>query len=164
MNESVTIRLIEIGKNGRPVEHLPLPDVALSVCDATAAMYQKTGFQQPWVGYLALQDGQVVGTCTFRTPPQDGRVEIGYFTFLGHESKGIATRMAQLLVQLARDTDISIGIVARTLPQENASTAILRKLGFNRIGPAYDEVVGEVWEWQMQRESKNSRTNCWIAR
>jgi [ribosomal protein S5]-alanine N-acetyltransferase len=146
----VDIRFIEIGIDGRPVEDLPLPDVARSVCEATAAVYRNTGFERPWIGYLALQDGQVVGTCAFKTPPHDGRVEIAYFTFREHEGKGIATQMARLLVQLAQDTDISIGIVAQTLPQENASTAILRKLGFDRIGMAHDSDVGEVWEWQMK--------------
>jgi quercetin dioxygenase-like cupin family protein/GNAT superfamily N-acetyltransferase len=146
----VTIRLVEIGIAGRPVENLPLPDVALSVCEATAVMYQKAEFRRPWVGYLALQDGQVVGTCAFKTAPQDGRVAIAYFTFPEHEGKGIATRMARLLVQLAQVTDSSVGIVAQTLPQENASTAILRRLGFNRVGMAHDSDVGEVWEWQMK--------------
>ena len=146
----MTIRLVEIGRDGRPVEDLPLSDVAFSVCNATAAMYQKTEFRHPWVGYLAVQDGQAVGTCAFKTPPQAGRVEIAYFTFPGHEGKGIATRMARLLVQLAQDTDSSVGIVAQTLPHENASTAILRKLEFNQTGTAHDSEVGEVWEWQMK--------------
>jgi quercetin dioxygenase-like cupin family protein len=151
--ESVTIRLVEIGMDGRPVEDLPLPDVACSVCEATAAAYRNTGFVRPWIGYLALQEGQVVGTCAFKTPPQAGRVEIAYFTFPGHEGKGIATRMARLLIRLAQDTDSSIGILAQTLPQENASTAVLRKLSFNRVGTAHDEEVGEVWEWQMTHQT-----------
>ena len=146
----MTIRLVEIGLDGRPVEDLPVSDVARSVCEATAAVYRNTGFVRPWIGYLALQEGQVVGTCAFKTPPQAGRVEIAYFTFPGHEGKGIATRMARLLIQLAQDADSSIGILAQTLPQENASTAVLCKLSFNRVGTAHDEEVGEVWEWQMK--------------
>jgi quercetin dioxygenase-like cupin family protein len=35
------------------------------------------------------------------------------------------------------------------LPHENASTSVLRKLGFRRVGTAHDDEVGEVWEWQM---------------
>ena len=132
----MTIRLVETGLDGRPVEDLPLPDVARSVCEATAAAYRNTGFVRPWIGYFGYLDGQVVGTCAFKTTPQAGRVEIAYFTFPGHEGKGIATRMARQLVQLAQGTDNGIGIMAQTLPQENASTAILRKLGFRRIGMA----------------------------
>jgi RimJ/RimL family protein N-acetyltransferase/quercetin dioxygenase-like cupin family protein len=145
----VTIRLIEIGPDGRPVDELPLPDVARAIWEATLALYQKAGFLRPWVGYLAEQGGQVVGTCAFKTPPQSGRVEIAYFTFPGQEGQGIATQMAGQLVQLARDADNSIDIVAQTLPHETASTTVLRKLGFGRTGTAHDPEVGDVWEWQM---------------
>ena len=155
----MTIRLVEIGIDGRSVEKLPLPDVAGSVCEATAAAYRNTGFVRPWIGYLALRDGQVVGTCGFKTPPQDGRIEIAYFTFPGHEGKGIATQMARQLVRLAQGTDNGIDIMAQTLPQENASTAILRKLGFSRIGLAHDAEVGEVWEWQMTMQHQSTLRN-----
>jgi RimJ/RimL family protein N-acetyltransferase/quercetin dioxygenase-like cupin family protein len=148
------IRLIEIGQDGRPVQEVNLPDVARSICEATVAAYQKTGFVRPWIGYLAEQDDQVVGTCAFKTPPHKGRVEIAYFTFPKHEGKGVATRMARQLVQLARETDDRIGIVAQTLPQENASTSVLRKLGFRRVGTAQDDEVGEVWEWQMSEQNQ----------
>lgn len=147
-------RLIEIGPDGRPVEELTLPEVAQSVCEAAAAVYRKTGFVRPWVGYLAGQDGRVVGTCAFKSPPQEGRVEIAYFTLPGYEGKGIATRMARELVQLARTTDDRIAVVAHTLPQENASTSVLRKVGFRRVGTAHDDEVGEVWEWQMSEKNQ----------
>ncbi len=143
------IRLIEIGPDGRPVEELTLPEVARSVCEATVGVYRKTGFVRPWVGYLAEQDGQVVGTCAFKSPPQGGRVEIAYFTFPEYEGKGVATQMARQLVQIARDADSGVGIVAQTLPHENASTSVLWKLGFRRVGMAHDDEVGEVWEWTM---------------
>ena len=148
------IRLIEIGPDGRPVEELTLPEVAQSVSEASVGVYQKTGFVRPWVGYLAEQDGRVVGTCAFKSPPQEGRVEIAYFTFPEYEGKGVATRMARQLVQIARDTDNTIGVVAQTLPQESASTAVLRKLGFRHVGPAHDDEVGEVWEWQMSEKTQ----------
>jgi ribosomal-protein-alanine N-acetyltransferase len=108
------------------VEELPLPAVVRAVCEATVGIYQKMGFVRPWIGYLAVQNGQVIGTCAFKTPPHDSRVEIAYFTFPGNEGKGIATQMARQLIQLAQETDDRISIVAQTLPQENASTAVLR--------------------------------------
>jgi RimJ/RimL family protein N-acetyltransferase len=143
------IRLIEIGPDGRPVEQLTLHEVARSVGEASVGVYRKTGFVRPWVGYLAEKDGRVVGTCAFKSPPQGGRVEIAYFTFPEHEGKGVATRMARRLVQIARDADQAVAVFAQTLPQENASTAVLRKLGFTRTGTAHDDEAGEVWEWTM---------------
>lgn len=143
------MRLVEIGEDGRPAERLQLPEMARCVCELTAAAYRKTGFLRPWVGYLAEYDGYVVGTCAFKTPPQKGRVEIAYCTFPGYEGKGMATRMARLLIEKARNSDPSVGITAQTLPQENASTTVLRKLNFSRIGMAHDEDAGEVWQWQL---------------
>jgi quercetin dioxygenase-like cupin family protein/GNAT superfamily N-acetyltransferase len=148
------IRLIEIGPDGRPVEELTLPEMAQSVCEATVGVYQKTGFARPWVGYLAERDGLVVGTCAFKSPPQEGRVEIAYFTLPEYEGMGVATRMARRLVQIARDADSGVAIVAQTLPHENASTSVLRKLGFRRVGAAHDDEVGEVWEWQMREKNQ----------
>lgn len=145
----MSMRLIEIGEDGRPVESVLLAEVALRVCEAMVAVYRRTGFVRPWVGYLAEQGGQVVGTCAFKTPPQDGRVEVAYFTLPGYEGQGVATRMAWHLAQIARESDKRVGIVAQTLPQESASTAVLRKLGFARTGTAHDDEAGEVWEWQM---------------
>jgi RimJ/RimL family protein N-acetyltransferase len=112
-------------------------------------MYGKTGFIRPWVGYLAEDNGRLVGACGFKTPPREGRVEIAYFTFPEHEGKGVATRMAALLIEKARDAEPSIRIIAQTLPQENASTSVLRKLAFARVGTAVDDEVGEVWEWHL---------------
>lgn len=131
--------------------------MARYVCEQTAAAYRKTGFVRPWIGYLAEDDDQVVGTCAFKTPPQEGRVEIAYFTFPDHEGKGIATQMARLLIEKARSTDPSIGITAQTLPQENASTTILRKLNFSRSGMAHDEDAGEVWEWRLNEIRQPSK-------
>ena len=143
------MRLIEISKDARFIETIELSDVARSVCEATVAMYGKTGFIRPWVGYLAEENGRLVGACGFKTPPREGRVEIAYFTFPEDEGKGVATRMAALLIEKARDAEPSISIIAQTLPQENASTSVLRKLNFARVGMAHDEEVGEVWEWQL---------------
>lgn len=153
------MRLVEIDEDGLPVERLELPDAARTVCERTAAAYRKTGFLRPWVGYLAEHDGHVVGTCAFKTPPQKGRVEIAYFTFPDYQGKGMATRMARLLIEKGRNTDPSIEITAQTLPQQNASTSVLRKLSFSRIGTAHDEEAGEVWEWEFNEIGQPS-TDC----
>lgn len=144
------LRLIEIGPQGAPAEALQLPDVARPVCDATAANYGKSGFIRPWTGYFAVKDGEVVGTCAFKTPPRWHRVEIAYFTFPSHEGKGVATQMAAELVRIARQADPTIDITARTLPEYGASTAVLRKLGFQQTGLVNDFEDGDVWEWLLK--------------
>lgn len=144
----MSIRLIEIERDGRPTENLSLPEIASSVCASTAELYEKAGFTRPWICYLAEEGEVVTGACGFKSAPQDGRVEIAYFTFPGHERQGVATRMARELIRMARETEPGIVIIAHTLPEENASCAVLRKLGFQRAGMGHDDEVGEVWAWQ----------------
>jgi RimJ/RimL family protein N-acetyltransferase len=76
-------------------------------------------------------------------------VEIAYFTFPDHEGLGIATAMARELIRIARAALPDVVVTAQTLPEENASTHILRKLGFAQAGIAHDDDAGEVWEWHL---------------
>jgi hypothetical protein len=40
------------------------------------------------VRVFAIENGQLVGTCAFKTPPKNQQVEIAYFTFPGNEGRG----------------------------------------------------------------------------
>jgi hypothetical protein len=42
-------------------------------------------------------------------------------------------------------------VIAHTLPQENPSTRILRRLGFEHVGEAVDPDEGPVWLWRLGR-------------
>ena len=145
-----TVRLVPIDVDGKPSERaLILPAVAEGVCVTTAALYKKVGFQPPWTGYLAVSDMAVVGTCAFTSAPRAGKVEIAYFTFPGFEARGIATEMARSLIGIARAALPTIAITANTLPEENASTAVLRKLGFELHGTVDHPEDGKIWEWRL---------------
>ncbi len=108
------------------------------------------GFVRPWVGYLAEEAGQVVGTCAFKAPLQGGRVEIAYFTFPEFEGRGYATTMAAALVALARDSGEVAAVRAHTLPERNASARVLTKLGFTLLGEVEEPEDGTVWRWERQ--------------
>nr|WP_255581726.1 GNAT family protein [Cupriavidus sp. AU9028] len=114
-------------------------------------MYPGTVAPLPWGGYLAEEDGQFVGTCAYKTPPQSGQVEIAYFTFPGQEGRGVATRMARQLIGIAQREGVAV-VVAQTLPEPGASTAILQKLGFRRAGEVIHPEDGLVWQWELQRD------------
>lgn len=148
------VHLLAIDRDGQAQTTPALDDVARGVCQATGAMYARTGFEPPWVGYLAALDGQLVGTCAFKTPPHDGQVEIAYFTFPAYEGRGIATRMAAELVRLAHATDPQLTVTAQTLPNENASTSILKKLGFRRTDTVEHPEDGLVWQWELAAQSR----------
>ena len=131
---------VEIGKNGEPIELVGvLTDTARDVCDKTAALYELAGAYPPWMGYLVLEDDTIVGTCAFRSPPQNGEVEIAYFTFPEFEGRGFATEMARHLIQIVKDTGAGTTVFALTLPEKDASNRILQKLGFGFAGETRDE-------------------------
>jgi RimJ/RimL family protein N-acetyltransferase len=148
------VELIAITENGefaKPV--VSAPPFTAEVVMATTQLYRKVGYKAPWVGYLAIEHGVCVGTCGFKSPPQNERVEIAYFTFPEHESRGVATRMAAELIRLALDKMPAVTVIAQTLPEENASTSVLRKLNFRMVGSVEHPQDGLVWEWQLSADS-----------
>mgnify|MGYP000613080060 CR=1 FL=1 len=50
------------------------------VIQANAKQFQKVGYEPPWIGYIAIENVKPVGSCAFKTPPVEGRVEIAYVT------------------------------------------------------------------------------------
>lgn len=111
--------------------------------------YDKIGYQEPWIGYFIRRDNHIIGACSFKGKPIDGKVEIAYFTFPEFEHQGIATMACKTLTRMAKLCDGSVLVTARTLPEENFSTKVLRKNGFTCIGAVIDPDDGELWEWHM---------------
>lgn len=143
-------RLVPCGQDGFPEGHdLELPAFVRHACEGNAAWYGKVGFSPPWIGYVAVMDREVVGGGGFKEPPLDHRVEIAYFTVPAFEGRGFATRTARALVAIAKQSNPGLSIAAQTLREENASTSILRKLGFRLDGNALHPEDGEVWEWRL---------------
>jgi [ribosomal protein S5]-alanine N-acetyltransferase len=106
-----------------------------------------------WDGYVAIDRDShtIVGSCAFKAPPtDDGTVEIAYFTYPGFEGRGYATRMAEQLVTLASQSPEVRHIIAHTLPEANASTRILTKIGMRFVGDVVDPHDGPVWRWERE--------------
>lgn len=116
------------------------------LCASVLAIYPGGKPVMPWAGYLVDENGTLVGTCAFKSPPVAEEVEIAYFTFSGHEGRGIATCMARHLVELAFENGI-VRVKAQTLMEKNASTRLLEKLGFSFAGVVEHPEDGKVWEW-----------------
>lgn len=131
--------------------------MAAEIITATTQLYRAVGYELPWIGYLAFEDGLCVGSCGFKSSPRENRVEIAYFTFPGHESKGFATRMAAELIRLAFDKSPNVIVAAQTLPQRNASTSILTKLGFCFVAAMEHPEDGLVWEWQLNNTAGSAQ-------
>jgi RimJ/RimL family protein N-acetyltransferase len=149
------LTLVAITPGGELAKPVPsMPPIAAEVVEATTQLYRVVGYEPPWIGYLAFENGTCVGSCGFKSPPQDNRVEIAYFTFPGHEARGVATGMAAELIRLALDKLPVVIVAAQTLPEENASTSILKKLRFRFVGAVQHPEDGLVWEWQLSDTSK----------
>jgi RimJ/RimL family protein N-acetyltransferase len=106
----------------------------------------------PWVhGFKMVlrDDGTEVGRCGFTGPPDaNGIVEIAYAVDEKFRGQGYATEAARSLSAFASADGHVRVIRAHTLPTENASTHILRKCGFLRVGETIDHAVGIVWRWE----------------
>lgn len=124
-----------------------LPEIARAVVESNVQMYSGGGATPPWIGYLAFEGQTCVGTCAFKSAPVKGAVEIAYFTFPGHESRGVATAMAHQLVEIAVTAAPEVKITAQTMPAEGASTRILRRNGFVFHRALQHPEDGPVWEW-----------------
>lgn len=144
------MKLIEISESGAPDEPVKVHPLLDSVVSSAAELYRDVGFERPWISYLAVESGRPIGTCAFKSPPVDGRVEIAYFTFPDNEGRGVATWMAKRLVDMAHRHDPAVRVIAQTLPAESASTAILRKIGFSRDRSVEHPEDGTVWEWSIR--------------
>lgn len=123
------------------------------VVEQTEAMLARAPREPRWGGYLAIEETNavVVGTCAFKdAPSEDGTVEIAYFTFPSHEGRGYGTAMARGLVSIASSSGLVRRVIAHTQPEENASTAILKKVGMRFDGEVQDPEDGRVWRWLIQ--------------
>lgn len=142
------MQLFEIDESGAIAAAPTATDAVQMVVEATLRLYQTRGFVRPWTGYLVYEDGGVVGACGFTSPPREGRVEIAYLSLSGNEGRGLGTAMAARLVEIARDADPELIVFARTLPEENASTTILKKCGFRYVQSFEHSEDDLVWVWE----------------
>jgi RimJ/RimL family protein N-acetyltransferase len=123
------------------------------VAKAYGELYDRISPSPPWIGYLAEDEtsGTIIGSCGYKGDCRDGAVEIAYFSFPGFEGRGFATEMARLLNDLAwRQREVRI-VCAHTLPEENASVSLFRRLGFAWFGTVDDPEDGPVWRWELSR-------------
>src|SRR3546814_2406036 len=89
-------------------------------------------------------------SCAFKAPPKDEHVEIACYSFPENEGRGVATAMAQKLIDLVLHHDPSLIISAQTPSHESAATRVLRKLGFRLRDSLHHPQDGIVWYWERE--------------
>jgi RimJ/RimL family protein N-acetyltransferase len=91
-------------------------------------------------------DQRIVGACGFKHEPEAGRVEIGYSIAPACQGQGAASAAVRQLLALARAGGVT-EVLAEVSPANAASTAVVYKLGFARIGTRVDEDGETVVQW-----------------
>jgi RimJ/RimL family protein N-acetyltransferase len=105
-----------------------------------------------WGTHLSFDDdGALVGWGGWKGAPVGGVSELGYAVAPSRRGRGIATHVVRLLISQARDAGVRL-VIAHTLPEESASTGVLRRSGFVRTAQVVDpdgETAVEVWRWEL---------------
>ncbi len=131
------------------------PQDRAAVSAAWLALLEGSSPADPWIhGFIVVHrdTGSAVGRCGFKGPPDgDGIVEIAYGVAPEHEGKGYATEAAAALASYAFGHKEVCVVRAHTLAESNASTRVLTKCGFRRVGEIVDPEDGLVWRWERDR-------------
>lgn len=127
--------------------------VSDEVSESFLEMLHHSEGEDPWHFGFALVDKAtdiVIGSGGYKGPPDDeSTVEIAYGVVPDYEGKGFATEAAAGLISYATNQDKSVRTIrAHTLPEANASTRVLAKNGFQKVGVVEDPDDGTVWRWE----------------
>lgn len=122
------------------------------IFDKLQELYENIGYQEPWVGYFATINDQIVGSCGFKNLPGDEKkVELAYTTMPEFEGRGYASEMCKQLIEISQKEDPSVIITAQTLKTNIASHKILSKNHFKQTGIIVDDDYGEILEWTYKK-------------
>src|SRR5688572_16364113 len=111
--------------------------------------------EKNWWTYFPIhkQDNKLIGSGGYKgQPTPDGTVELGYEIAPDYRNQGLATEMTKGLMENAfRDERVNT-IVAHTLGQNNPSTKVLQKCGFEKVDEINDPEDGLIWKWEVKRQ------------
>ena len=118
------------------------------------ARMQASSSSDPWLHGFAVthrESGVIIGSCGFRAPPgPEAFVEIAYGIDPAYQGRGYATEAARALVAFAFGSGRVSLVRAHTKPTESASTRVLTKCRFVRVGDVVDPEDGLVWRWELR--------------
>jgi len=122
--------------------------VVLGIVRAITMRLHDAGSRASW---LVVCNGEVVGLCSYRRPPADRRVEIGYGIALSKRGNGYATSALAAMVQAAALDPSVDTLTAETAVQNLASQRVLERNGFARARTRIDVEDGEVIGWTLRQ-------------
>jgi RimJ/RimL family protein N-acetyltransferase len=108
-----------------------------------------------WWTYLFIHkpDRTLIGLGGFKGEVnEEGMVELGYEIAPAYRRRGLAREAAQGMIDYAFAHPEIKRVDAHTLPERNASTGVLEKVGMKHVGTVEDPDDGEIWRWSLGRE------------
>jgi RimJ/RimL family protein N-acetyltransferase len=118
----------------------------------------------PWLAravVLRAAPGEAAGHAGFHGPPgvngpgDAAAVEIGYQIEPEHRGQGYATEVARALCRHAFEQPRIERVIASVSPANEASLAVVRKLGFIAAGSQWDEADGEELVFVLERRERD---------
>ncbi|MEZ4671947.1 MAG: GNAT family N-acetyltransferase [Anaerolineae bacterium] len=113
-----------------------------------------------WQSYFFIhqQEKVLVGSGGFYGEPDaESVVEIGYEIATEYWNKGFGTESVRGLINYAFAHEAVQAVRAHTLAEPNASNRLLQKVGMRHISSHVDPDVGQVWRWQINRQTHEQR-------
>lgn len=110
--------------------------------------------EKGWWSYLPIHknNNTLIGLCGFKGQPnENGQVEIGYEIKEEYRNKGLATELANSLIDHAFNFENINMILAHTLGETNASTKVLSNCGFEKTEDIDGKDLGILWKWELKR-------------
>ena len=102
-----------------------------------------------WLHYVLLTEPVrpvLVGTASYKGPPKNGVVEVGYSVVISWRRRGLATEASRALIEAAWENGVEV-VIAHTFAHLEPSIGVLHKLGFE---PAGSNEAGEL-EFRLRR-------------
>jgi RimJ/RimL family protein N-acetyltransferase len=84
--------------------------------------------------WMIVREGEVVGLCSYKRPPSEGCVEIGFGIAPKRRGAGLATAGVAAIVEIASNDPTINALTAETATANLASQRVLEKNGFVRTG------------------------------
>jgi RimJ/RimL family protein N-acetyltransferase len=111
--------------------------------------------ERGWWTYFPIHkaDHKLIGSGGYKgRPSAAGSVEVGYEIAPAYRNQGLATEMTRGLIEQAFKHPSVTAIIAHTLGQENPSTRVLAKCGFEHVETIHDPDDGLIWKWSLRRQ------------
>jgi RimJ/RimL family protein N-acetyltransferase len=120
--------------------------IVLSIIRRMVQGLYESGCKGAW---MAVVDNEVVGICSYKSPPLQGSAEIGYGVAESRRGRGYATAAVASMIQITRQRPDIRSLVAETATDNNASRRVVEKNGFTLTGLRDDPDDGRLALWEL---------------